>query len=1089
MVRLIVLCGWLCCVPELYAQTCETIENDSIANALANQYVKEGRFSQADTLYRNVLRVRAEKYGNNSPEYAETLSGMAELYIDKQEYPQAKAVLDTVLRIQKVQPGIRHPAYANSLGILGLYHALTGNFCEAQQLLEESTAILRKTPGENHPDYAQLISRTGVYYFLTSDFASAEKHYAQAADIFKKALGETHSDCLMNRIAVGTCRLAAGDYTTAESISLELLPVVESNFGKQYPGYTTLLSNLGNIYKETGQFEKAENIFRQSLRNTKEIYGQSHSYYFNDLNALAVLYYSNGYPDKAEPLLLQSLKLRKKLYGENHPGTANALNSLGIFYMQTLNYAQAERYLLESLESLQHSLGEETLNYINSLTNLAHIYIDTQHWHKALNLLSEKEPMICRTLGENHRLYIRMQNFMAEIAGHMEAIEGDTTCHAEARFLELLRKTKNVFGEDHSEYIMSLHNLTVFYTFRKQFEKAEELLVQYLHQRENEDEKRYSILLSQLAFVRCFAGKPSDALHYYTNSFNQAVKETERNFTFLSEMEKEIFWEIVSQQANTFHSLTAKYQKEAPAAAALSYNCELLTKSLLLNSSRHVYQSILNGQDEKLTEWWESLSAYKKALLKMRDTIRKMEDALLSGTGMSFREFEEAVAKTKDRESQQLVDEINSYKRQQATQEADYQKMEKDIISRSEKSGTKQELSFRWEDVQQALQNDEAAIEFTRVEKIEFPEMRVSPASYHALIVRPGYKYPEMIYLCTEQELDSALMQTPCRSEKLRQLVWEPLEKQVRDVRSFYLAPSGLLCKVSFAGMKNGDRYLCDDCEIHCLLSTKDIIDLKRHPHTALSGTGKAALFGGADFALPPEQPAQANGTRGQGFAYLPGSAQEVKHIKNLLDSLQWETSLYIDREATETHFKALSSAQSPELLHISTHGFYFPPLQKEKTYPDVQTPRSEHENAYRSSGHPLMRCGLAFAGANRAWTGKEPHKNADDGILTAYEISNMNLAATQLVVLSACETGLGDISGGEGVYGLQRAFRLAGVAAAIVSLWEVPDRETAELMTTFYSLRNSETGIYKAFSTAQQQMRKKYPDTPEKWAGFVLFE
>lgn len=232
------------------------------------------------------------------------------------------------------------------------------------------------------------------------------------------------------------------------------------------------------------------------------------------------------------------------------------------------------------------------------------------------------------------------------------------------------------------------------------------------------------------------------------------------------------------------------------------------------------------------------------------------------------------------------------------------------------------------------------------------------------------------------------------------------------------------------------------------------------------------------------------NNNRGQGFAYLPGSKTEVKMIENHLRKIGFRTKLYTDGQSSETVIKSLSANQnksSPGIIHISTHGYYFP--QVSRSLSNDLTPVEQNRTIYRLSDNPLLRTGLAFAGANHVWRGGEPIDSIDDGILTAYEVSNMNLFNTKLVVLSACKTGLGDINDSEGVYGLQRAFRLAGVQTLIVSLWEVPDKETVELMTEFYTQWGNGNTMKNAFNKAQIKMRHTYPDHPEKWAGFVMIE
>lgn len=194
---------------------------------------------------------------------------------------------------------------------------------------------------------------------------------------------------------------------------------------------------------------------------------------------------------------------------------------------------------------------------------------------------------------------------------------------------------------------------------------------------------------------------------------------------------------------------------------------------------------------------------------------------------------------------------------------------------------------------------------------------------------------------------------------------------------------------------------------------------------------------------------------------------------------------MYSGKQATEEAFKKLSGNNSPRVLHIASHGFFFPDPKKQ----NLNEFGDESQQVFRSSDNPLNRAGLLLAGANRVWKGDTLPVNVEDGILTAYEVSNVSLNNTELVVLSACETGLGDIKGSEGVFGLQRAFKMAGAAYLLMSLWKVPDTETTELMTKFYSTWFSGKTIPEAFHQTQTYMKSKYPNDPYKWAAFVLVE
>jgi CHAT domain-containing protein len=215
---------------------------------------------------------------------------------------------------------------------------------------------------------------------------------------------------------------------------------------------------------------------------------------------------------------------------------------------------------------------------------------------------------------------------------------------------------------------------------------------------------------------------------------------------------------------------------------------------------------------------------------------------------------------------------------------------------------------------------------------------------------------------------------------------------------------------------------------------------------------------------------------------FLSGTLQEAETISDILKKHNEIVTTVTGSEASEEFLKSLSGDQSPAILHIATHGFFLPPP------PGQENRDISSSGQYISDSDPLLRSGIILSGANKYWSGElKQTDSTDDGILTAYEVSNMNLKNTALVVLSACETGLGDIKGGEGVYGLQRAFKIAGAKSIIISLWKVPDKETVELMDLFYSAWLEGKTNHEAFTYAQKELRKKY--SPFYWAAFVMIE
>ncbi len=221
----------------------------------------------------------------------------------------------------------------------------------------------------------------------------------------------------------------------------------------------------------------------------------------------------------------------------------------------------------------------------------------------------------------------------------------------------------------------------------------------------------------------------------------------------------------------------------------------------------------------------------------------------------------------------------------------------------------------------------------------------------------------------------------------------------------------------------------------------------------------------------------------------MSGTLTEAKHIQLICEQHEINAIIDTGTYATEESFKSLNGKRDPFILHIATHGYFFSnPKYLTREDSNKHNWGLEKNNVFKWSDDPFLRSGLIFAGANNTW-GKADHvsNSTEDGILTSYEISNLDLSNCQLVVLSACETGLGDIKGSEGVYGLQRAFKIAGVKNIIMSLWKVPDEQTSELMTSFYTYCFAGKSIHDALQAAQTDMKKKYP--PYYWAGFKLLE
>jgi CHAT domain-containing protein len=405
-------------------------------------------------------------------------------------------------------------------------------------------------------------------------------------------------------------------------------------------------------------------------------------------------------------------------------------------------------------------------------------------------------------------------------------------------------------------------------------------------------------------------------------------------------------------------------------------------------------------------------------------------------------------------------------------------------------------VNASWKTVQQQLDEKSSAIEFVRYKT---GNKKTDSVLYGALIITKNTASPVFVELCSEEKLKKLLYRFEknggdlyhrglsikvkkgiSASKDLYNLVWQPIEKHLVGIEEVFYTPDGLLHRIAFAALPVSDStLLLQRYGLSQLFSTRDA-NTKTHQQRPTN----ILLAGGIDYNngittnTNTTTPFSFVYNRSSGmaeFRFLPGTLQEVQLLKDICDRNKITSTIFTGSSATETAFRMLSG-KAPSVIHISTHGFSLPGEEQSK----------DMNNSFTAASDPLLRCGLVMAGGNTAWKTKQAGSSSD-GILTGKEISTINLRGCELAVLSACETGLGNIQGTEGVFGLQRALKTAGVRSVIVSLWPIPDKETVEFMQLFYTHWFNTGDKEKAFRHAQLEMQKKYEAS--LWAAFVLIQ
>jgi hypothetical protein len=410
-------------------------------------------------------------------------------------------------------------------------------------------------------------------------------------------------------------------------------------------------------------------------------------------------------------------------------------------------------------------------------------------------------------------------------------------------------------------------------------------------------------------------------------------------------------------------------------------------------------------------------------------------------------------------------------------------------------------MKINWKDVQANLQDKDVAIEF-----IEYPTL-TDTVKYAALVLRKGWQYPKMISLFRKDQIEEFIKLDKNKiyangyvGKQIKKLIWSPLEEFIVPGERVYFSAAGIIHQLAIENLPADDFLtLGDHYQMHRLSSTKELAI-----HLPEEKNNMAVLYGGLKYDLDEKEMVaesqkyefeknssylamrgyQSDTTVRSGWKFLNGTKPEVDQINNLMKEKQYQVTAYTGETGNEESFKSLSGKREG-IIHIATHGFFLPVEESRKNLFMMQ--RIGNQQPERATVDPMLRSGLIMAGGNKAWQGDTIPEGIEDGVLTAKEISRMDLRGTDLVVLSACETGLGDVSS-EGVFGLQRSFKQAGVETLVMSLWEVSDKATSYMMTEFYSglLSGKEKRV--AFLEAKQKCKAKFPE-PQYWAAFIMLD
>ena len=1044
----------------VWAQEARWKELDSQVEQLQRQ----GKIEESAPLAKEELRIAEATFG---PEHANTATavlklGMADTALG--QYPEAETLLNRALTIRKKAIGPETAPVVETLNWLGQLYYYEGKRAIAEDFFKRALAIGDKLPGPETPELAESLNDLGIVYDEQGKYAEAEPLYKRSLAIREKVLGPEDPDVAETLNNLANLYTDMNRYAEAEALHRRALAIHEKLGGPDCPDVAMDLSNLGMLYQVQGRYGEQEPLMKRALAIYEKAFGPDHPNVATATNNLANLYQVQGRYGEAESLYKRSLAIYEKALGPEHPDLANALNNLADLYEVLGRYAEAEPIDKRVLAIREKVLGPEHPQVAMSLNNIALLYQDEGRYGEAEPLYKRAIAIQEKVVGPNHP-------DLAVSLGNLAGLYVDQRRYAEAEPLDkrALEIDEKALGPDHPQVATDdLYNLTTLYYDEGHLEQAEQVLLRSL-----------GILHGRFEY----------------------------NFAYMSEKDRLQFLDTVKNRFNLYFSMALVARGQDPMGAGRMYDLLLWQKGLVGTSVATLRAEVAASGDAQAVKIFEELTEKKRQSSRLIAT---------RSTGWQ--------------EARMRID-------------ADANDLEQQLARRVSSVAEHKSLArTTWQDVQKALKPGDAAVEFVRFPFHEARKKKADKADYVAVVLRPGSGQPALIPLGEAPEIEGAPLSayraevgtqkahattsasspsgsgvSPWRS--LYDAIWKPLEAPLGDAKRIYVSVDGVLNEIPLGVLQGADgRRVMEKYDFRVVSSTRELL---RASHHATSNT--AILVGNPRFLMSGEElqvavnhfrgvenqqpemllasaalPANPAGgalsravtergscnplpPEGGVLCPLPGTATEVQSISELLREKDWQVSSYQGEQALE---EVVKKAANPRVLHLATHGFFLPDEQAK--------PGTGGSGQSSGVDDPMLRSGLFFAGADRTLNMEQPIDGMENGVLTAYEATSLNLQGTELVVLSACETARGKVQNGEGVFGLGRALQEAGAEAVLMSLWSVPDQETQELMTQFYSNwlggMDKPEALRRAEITERDVVKKRYgKDLPYYWGAFTL--
>jgi CHAT domain-containing protein/tetratricopeptide (TPR) repeat protein len=1019
-----------------HVETAQSLYNFGLVRAA------RGEFAQAIPLLDRALAIRRMSLGPAHPLVADTLDQLASVLIQLERFPEARKMLDASMRIREPRASQDAIGLSRTLQLVGTLYRYAGPYADAVAPLDRALAIRRRrTP--RHPDTASLLQIRGDVLFLRGDSAGAQHLWSTALVMAERTLGASHPSIAEFLRRLGFAAFSAGNLTEARRLRERAFRIGERSLARCDPAMTRLMNSLAESFRYDGDYFEARRLYGRALTTIEQCLGKTHSEYatytFND----AAIAREIGDLAEADALYDRAVQIWIKGLGPDHNYVARGLDALAEVAAMRGQLERSRGLYERALAIHRRQLGPNHPQVAWMLTNLASTVADEGNTAQALAYVDQAIAIFQKSGSSDEPDHFAR---VLELRGTLQMRAGNTA-QARISLTQALAERERIFGRAHPLAAETRATLAAVELVRGQRDTA--LAAALEAEQVGRDHLRFTVRYLPERQAMAYAAKRPRGLDLALSITAAAVpNDASRVFDSVIRSRGVVLDELAARRIASYSATAGNAGVTATATAARQRFANLVVRSLV--------------------------EPVPRALLE--EARRQKEDA-----------------------ERLLAERTGDGRVELAT------------------------ASSGIDDVKRALPRDTVLVSFVRFDRTVLSGDGSSATttvvpSYGAFVVKGGATSVFFAPLGPASPIEALVSEwrtaaagenssgliTRDRAEalylaaagRLRSAVWDPIDAHIADARQIFVVPDGTLNLVNLAALtdRQGRYFVERDVVIHYLSTERDVVvgPGRSMSQGSLLAVGNPAFDeGGPPSRAQPATLRSACEPAGPArFGNLPGSLGEVNEISQLWPrSGSGAVTVLSGSTASETAVKKALTGR--RVLHFATHGFFVSDACPPDGSRSGGVARSSAAARFAEEGreNPLLLSGLALAGANRRGAAS---LDEDDGILTAEEVAGLNLNGVEWAVLSACDTGLGEIRAGEGVFGLRRAFQVAGARTVIMSLWQVDDQATHTWMRALYEARfrrglSTADAVHSASVTVLSERRAKKQSTlPVYWAAFV---